>query len=154
FPELSRELEDLGTEMSVVVPRYVSISGILTDTEGATADGERDPRPVLERVRSVSGIESAESSKDRFKPVVGAFQALRWVARLLAYGLCLALLAGLIHLARMNSALHGESLSLLRLWGAGEWTLRIPSALSGLSVGALGGATAFVGWVVQGAWLS
>ena len=29
YPDLSRELEDLGPEMDTVVPRYVSVSGML-----------------------------------------------------------------------------------------------------------------------------
>src|SRR4051812_16105159 len=92
FPELARELEGLGSELPTVIPRFISISGYFND--GA-----------VDKVRSVKGIESAETSKDRLKQIIGAFQALRWMARLLAGGLCLALLTGLVHLARMNSGL-------------------------------------------------
>ena len=141
FPELAREIEDLGPEMDAVVPRYISISGILPDS-------------ALSRIKAISGIESAESSKDRYAHVVGAFRALRWMAKLLCGGLFIALLTGLIHLARTNSFLHRESLTLLRLWGASEATLKAPAILSALSVGALGGGLACLSWIVGGGWLA
>jgi cell division protein FtsX len=141
YPDLSRELEDLGGEMNAVVPRYVSISGVLPDS-------------ALQSVKSVPGIESAESSKDRYLHIVGAFSALRWVAKLLVVGLALALLTGLIHLSRMNAYLHRDALTILRLWGANEATLRVPSMISGVFVGAAGGVIAFVGWLTIGTWLA
>ncbi|MGZ3698659.1 MAG: hypothetical protein ACXWP5_11035, partial [Bdellovibrionota bacterium] len=93
YPDLGKELEDLGSESTLVIPRYVSITGMLPDT-------------AQEVVRGVRGVESVESSKDRYRHVVGAFSALRWVARLLMLGICLALLTGLIHLSKMNTYLH------------------------------------------------
>lgn len=134
YPELARELEDLGTEMEQVVPRYVSITGILSSK-------------VLEQVKAITGIEAAESSRDRYGHVVGAFSAIRWVSKALAAGLALAILTGLIHLARMNSYLHQDAISLLRLWGAENWALRLPGMVSGLIVGALGGTIASASWI-------
>ena len=127
--------------MDTVVPRYISISGILPDNS-------------VSRIKAITGVESAESSKDRYAHVVGAFRALRWMSRLLCVGLAVALLTGLIHLARMNSYLHRDSLSLLRHWGAGEATLKAPAIISGLAVGALGGAMASEGWIVVGGWFA
>ncbi len=142
YPELARELRELGGQsLSLIVPSYVSISGTV-------------PEGTLEAVRRIPGVESAESSKDRFHHIVGAFKALRWVARILAAGLLLALLTGLIHLSKMNSYLHREPVSLLRLWGAGPWAMRAPALLSGLMIGASGGAIAALGWVVCGGWLA
>src|SRR5579885_1952637 len=140
FPELAHELEGLGSEVATVIPRYISISGYLS-------------QDAVEKVRAVHGIESAETSKDRLKQVIGAFQALRWMARLLAGGLCLALLTGLVHLARMNSQLHSEAVSLLKLWGANEVSLRLPSLFSGASVGLLGGMIGTFAWMFWGSWL-
>jgi cell division protein FtsX len=140
FPELARELEGLGGDAAAVVPRFVTVSGIL-------------PAGALERVRDVHGVESAESSHDRNKQVVGAFQALRWVLRLLAAGLLVALLMGLIQLSRANAQSHADAVSLLRLWGARESTLRLPSVLSGASVGLAGAGAAALGWLAWGSWL-
>src|SRR5205823_6003404 len=104
YPDLARELDELGPEMETVIPRYVSVSGILSD--GA-----------VEKVKGVSGVDSVESSKDRNRRVLGAFLALKWLARMLGAGICLALLTGLIHLSRMNAYLHSDAISLLKLWG-------------------------------------
>jgi cell division protein FtsX len=141
YPELARELEDLGGELGAVVPRFVSATGVL-------------PGPALDRVRAIKGVEAAESSRERHQHVVGAFVALRWVARLLVAGLCLALFTGLLHLARMNSYLHQDALALLRLWGAGGVALRAPALVSGLGVGILGGLVALLAWVTGGVWLA
>jgi cell division protein FtsX len=127
--------------MTAVVPRYVSISGLLAND-------------ALAKVRAIVGIESVESSKDRYVHIVGAFSALRWVSKLLIIGLGLALLTGLIHLSRMNAFLHRDALSILRLWGATEAALRSPSMISGLIVGALGGLVASISWLVAGSWLA
>jgi cell division protein FtsX len=141
YPELSRELADLGDETNTVVPRYVQVSGMLGPS-------------LLNEVKTISGVESAESSKDRYKHIIGAFLALRWVSKFLILGIALALLTGLVQLSRMNSFLHQEAFALLRLWGAGPWTLRMPGILSGVAVGLLGGTIALSGWIFSSAWLA
>ncbi len=134
YPELSRELSDLGPELNSVVPRFVSIAGLL-------------PENASDVIRAVSGIESAESSRDRYRNVVGAFQALRWVGSVLAGGLAFSVFVGLIHLGRMNSFFHSEALSILRLWGAGALALRVPAVVSGALVGGIGGILAASAWL-------
>ncbi len=133
YPELSQELQQLESEQSAVVPRYVSVTGFLEET-------------ALEAVQRVKGVESAESSKDRYRQILGAFQVLKWITRLLQIGLAIALFTALIQLSRMNSALQGEAYSLLRLLGASEGSLRMPGLLCGLLVGVLGGVIALVSW--------
>ncbi len=140
YPDLGRELENLGSEMNAMVPRYISASGIMSED-------------ALEKVRTIKGIESADSSRDRYHHVVGAFMALRLVSRWLAAGLALALLTGLIHLARMNAEIHHDSIELLRLWGAGAIAIRSPGILSGALVGILGGTLAFGAWITAAHWL-
>ncbi len=141
YPDLTKELESFGSEMNQIVPRYISISGSLPDQ-------------ALEDVKAVSGVEAAESSKDRHEHIVGAFRALRWVARLLIAGLAVALLTGLIHLSKMNAYLHQDALSLMRLWGADGFKLRLPGAISALTVGLAGGLTAALAWAGGSAWLA
>jgi cell division protein FtsX len=141
YPELSRELEDLGPEMSSVVPRYVSITGILPDQ-------------TLDAVRGVPGIQSAESSKDRFQSVIGAFRALKWVANFLTFGLFLALITGLIHLGRTNSYLQQDAFSLMKLMGASKAALRWPGVIAGGLVGLAGGALGALAWISAGIWMA
>src|SRR5262249_48701470 len=93
YPELAQELLDLGKEMQGMVPQYISISGIL-------------PAQTLGEIRQIKGVQSAESSTDRFRNVIGAFRALKWIALLLTMGLGLAVTTGLIHLGRTNAYLH------------------------------------------------
>lgn len=137
YAKLGQELEDLGQEVDQVVPRYVSISGVL-------------PASALNMIKQIKGIESVESAKDRFASVIGAFRALRWLAIILMFGLAVALLTGLIHLVRMNAYLHRDALSLLKFWGAGNGVLAVPGMVSGLGVGLLGGAIAFFAWTLFG----
>ncbi len=141
YPELGHELEDLGKDMNQVIPRYISVSGILPDS-------------ALDQIRDIPGVESAESSKDRSHSIVEAFSALRWIARILMGGVFLALLTGLIHLSRMNAYLHKDALMLLKFWGAGSFTLLSPGMISGLVVGFLGGGVACSGWLTMGVWLT
>ena len=137
YPDLARELEDLGSEMQTVIPRYVSISGVL-------------PLKTLSAVKEVRGVQAAESSTDRFQNVIGAFRALKWIATLLTLGLGLALTTGLIHLGRTNAYLHQESSALMKLMGASQGVLRTPGLVSGFLVGLLGGALAAISWVSVG----
>lgn len=137
YPDLARELEDLGQEMFQVIPRYISVTGMLEPSS-------------LEKIKSIQGIEAAETSRDRYRPIVGAFSVLRWVARILMAGVVLALLTGLIHLSRMNIYLHQDALSLLKFWGASGGILALPGMISGAIVGILGGLIASVGWLTAG----
>ena len=114
YPELAHELEDLGSEMQTVIPRYVSISGIL-------------PANTVGEIRQIRGVQAAESSTDRFQNVIGAFRALKWIATLLTLGLALALTTGLIHLGRTNAYLHQETSSLLKLMGASRGAFARPA---------------------------
>ena len=137
YPELGRELEDLGKDTHEVIPRYLSVSGFL-------------PKDAVSRIKNIPGVESVETSKDRYRNVVGAFSTLKWLVQVLMGGMCLALLTGLVHLARMNAYLHKDSLSILKFWGANQITLMAPSLMSGLLVGILGGIIAASGWAVVG----
>jgi cell division protein FtsX len=129
YGELSRQLEELGAEENSIIPSYITVTGSLSPEE-------------IDRLRSTPGIESVETSRDRYRHVVGAFAAVKWIVDLLMVGLAVALFTGLLHLSRMNGYLHRDALSLLKFWGASPQILRTPGLLSGLSVGFLGGALA------------
>lgn len=134
YPELGAELEELGAESQSLIPRHYTVSGVLPET-------------ALARIQSVPGVESVESSKDRYRHILGAFRMLRWIARFLVAGLCLALLTGLIHLAKTNAFLHRDSVAILRQWGASRLQVRMPGMISGVWVGLLGGSLAAVLWM-------
>ncbi len=144
YPELVREILDLGPEGKAVVPRYVSISGSFA--MGGAAK-------VIDRLKAMNGVDSVASSHQRFEQVVGAFRALRTFIAVVVIGLGIALITGLVHLAKTNAFLHRESLSVLRQWGASGTLMRLPSILSCFWVGALGGGFAAIGWLLARSWL-
>ncbi len=133
YPQLGRELQTLGQDMGQVVPKFISISGIVS------------PK-VIEKVRSVSGIESVDTSKERYKQILGTLIALRWITKALIIGLVLALLTGLMQMARINSSIHQEVMSMMKQWGASPIQIRLPRLLSGMSVGLVGGVLATTAW--------
>ena len=127
YPDLARELQGLGTDMVNVIPRYISVAGMLNSS-------------VLREIKTIAGIESAESSKDRYRHIIGAFSTLRWVLRILIVGVSIALFTGLIHLSRTNGYLHRDALGLLKFWGREQ---RYP-CFSRRYVGIIGGS---LGWI-------
>ena len=133
YPALSQELMDLGPEINNIVPRHISISGILPDS-------------IQNQVKALPGIEFIESSSNRHVHTLTAFQTLQWIVRILAIGLGIALLTAMIHLTRMNTHIQKEVIDLLRFWGAGIITLRLPGFLTALSIGSLGGMITYLGW--------
>lgn len=138
-PSLSEQLVELSESepqvSELLIPRFVTVSGLLK-SDAAT------------EIKALPGVESVESSEGRTRPIASAFIALRWVARWLALGLFVALLNSLIHLGRSHAAFHGQSLAILRLWGADSIQSQLPCALSGFSIGVLGGVLACVTWFV------
>ena len=131
--DLYRELKSMGEEALPLIPRYVSIAGVL-------------PESFLSDLKRMPGVEQVETSRDRNRPAIGAFSTLRWLSRLLLAGIWLALAVGLLHLARTNSYLQRDAIEILRAWGASEWSVRLPSILSGLAIGLTGGLLALGGW--------
>ena len=140
YPELVQELENLGEDQTQVVPRTISVTGLM-------------PPRFVQDFKRVAGIQSVETTKNRYRAVMGTFTALCWVARILMAGLCLALITGLVHLGRSNGYLYRDSLRLMRIWGAGGKDLLTPGLVCGLISGSLGGFLAATGWISAGRWL-
>ena len=134
---LANELEDLGAESKTVIPKFVTISGTLNNLD-------------LDRLRAFKGVDQVESTRDRNKNTVAAYTVLNRLIGLLILGLCFALLTGLIHLVRINSHMHEDAVLLMKQWGAGIFEMRIPTFVSGLSVGLAGGVIAALSWIFVG----
>lgn len=139
-PELASELEELrsGSAQGAdepFVPRFVTIAGVI-------------PTGLIEQLKKIAGVESVDASETHSRVTADAFSTLRWLARFLILGLALALMNGLFHLARLHSSFHSQASSILRLWGADSVRTQLPSAISGLSVGLLGGVLAASGWLL------
>lgn len=139
YPELALELIQVGKDLEHIVPRYLSISGNLMDLN----------QDMLLKHPSVDRVENSEH---RFRHTIGVFETLRWISRILAGCLFGVAIVGLIHLAKTNDFSFKESLSVMRLWGASHFQLRVPSLISSVSVGLLGGVLGAVIWNVFGHW--
>lgn len=140
YPDLANELAQMGPEGDLMIPRYISITGIL-------------PPGIGERVRSLVGVEGIDSSGDRLRPVAGAFSALRWLVRALSFGLALALFAAMAQLGRLNFNHLADALATLRFWGADAFQAAIPGLLAGIFVGVLGGILGALVWIGFSGWL-
>ena len=134
---LAHELEELGPESNAIIPRYITLNGTLKNLDS-------------DKIKSMKGVEQIDSSKDRNKNVVAAYGVLNNLIRFLIIGSFFALLTGLVHLTRMNSQLHEDAVSLMKQLGAGFFETRLPTFISGLSVGVVGGILAFLGWLTMG----
>lgn len=134
-PQLHRELNALGPEASLLIPRYVSLSGVLSDS-------------AVQALEQVAGVESVDSSRDRNRTIVGAFRAIQWISRALLVGLVFSLAVGFVHLCRTHGYLQQDAVAVLKAWGGDEWHLKQPGMLSGVLVGALGGLIAAIVWAL------
>lgn len=141
YPQLKEDLISLGGDLSSLIPRHISIAGHL-------------PQGVSRAIERLPGIESTESSGDRFNHVVSAFQTLQWVGRILIVGLIIALITLMVHLMRMNVHHLKECLNLLKLLGADSFSLRFPRLAGGILVGVLSGLIAAIAWVGVGGTLT
>ena len=136
-PELARELTDLTAEGGAedLLPRFITLKGSIS-------------KSLVDEVQKIPGIDSVETSASRTRPVAQAFKTLQWIVRALGLGLLVALLSAVYHLSRSHLAIHGQTVSILRLWGGHSLKAKMPCLVSGISVGGLGGLIATGLWVV------
>ena len=133
YPELAQELGELGPEAETVVPSHLVVTGEMSAEQ-------------VQTIRGISGVESVDSSRDRYPQIVSAFEALRVVSRGLSFALLLAILAGVVQVSRMNAHLHADVMPILRLLGAGSFGMRAPSIFGGVFIGLMGGVFAAAAW--------
>lgn len=134
YPELARELEALGPEMNTIVPKYVSVSGVV---------GEE----LTEKIRAMVGVESLETSKDRFAQIVGSVRSIQKFLDVMLLGILLALLVGLVQASRAQTAIQSDAIRLMNLLGVQPTTVWCMRLLSSVTVGLLGGLLAAGLWV-------
>lgn len=137
YPELSKEISSLGEEQKALTPQYLSLKGKITNDQ-------------LIRIKKINGVESIDTSGDRFRPIVENLQALRFVTNAFLIGAFIALAALFILLSRMNRSIHDEISSLLRQMGSSEARARSPQILSGALFGlSTAGVAGFLAMLAQ-----
>ena len=94
----------------------------------------------------IPGVDSVDTSRDRYPQIISAFEALRTVCKALGLALILAILTGITQVSRMNAHLQADVLPILRLWGAGRFAIRAPAILGGLLLGVIAAGFASLAW--------
>ncbi len=142
YPELSKEIASLGDEQKALTPQYLSLKGKISQDQ-------------LNRIKKISGVESIDTSGDRFRPIVENLQAVRFVTNVFLLASLCALISLFILLARMNQTIHEEVSNLLRQMGSSESKTRLPQILSGVLFGlSTAGVAGFFAMILQDHFLS
>ena len=127
-PELVKEILSLGDEGFALLPRFVTISGKFSG-------GSDQIRESVLSLRAIEGVESVESSFERFSHVGAAFRVVSRTSLWFGVGIAFAILSLFFLIGRMNHTLFSESLSVMEFWGAGPLLLRLPLLISLLLIG-------------------
>lgn len=139
YPDLGKELGELGAEAKNLVPRYVSVTGLLNSNS-------------LDAIKQVRGVEAVETSRGRHQQMLSAYYTLKWVVRVFIGGVALAIFVALILLTKANALLQSDAIRLLKFWGASPVMLRLPSLFNGFLTGLLGGIIAIPLWQLGMLW--
>ena len=134
YPDLVDEIYQLGPEMKMTVPKYVSVSGTLKSQ-------------VISSIKSVTGVDSIDISYNKLRQAAGPFQTLRLFSKFMIFGLFIAGICGIVLLGRSIHSQMKETLSLMELMGASSFEKKTPAILSGVSVGLAAGVVSFVLWI-------
>lgn len=138
YPDLTKELRGMGQEMVSLLPRFISMSGLV------------EPG-LIEKIKSLPQIESVESSMGRFTPMISALESFKNGALVFLLGILLTLATVFFLITKMNQSLYSETLTLFKLMGADTFSLKTPGLLSGLLTGLLGGLFCVSLWFLMSA---
>lgn len=137
YPHLADELDSLGDERRMIVPRLVSITGKFSSE-------------WIDRLKTSPGIESVETSIEKTQSTLGAFRSLRWISRVLVLFLTLSLITVLFHLCRLNFSMQLDAVRVLSMLGANRFWIRFPNLVLGFFVGLSGSVFALLLWSTLG----
>lgn len=134
-PELVAELENLGEDLKGLVPIYVSAAGSFKDEQ-------------IQAVNQITGVEKIDSTKEKHHDAVAAFNALKWMVRLLLMAAGGALMLVFWQMNRSHADTMRSSWRTLTLWGASKIQAHLPLILGGLVSGLVAGFLAALGWEI------
>jgi len=141
YPELANELQSLGQDMNVLIPRFISLSGSLE--QGA-----------IEKIKAIPQVESIESSLGRYQPVLMALQSFQRGLLVFLFGLVLTFVTVLLLNAKMNQSLFIETINILKWMGANTVTLKFPAVISSVISGVLGAfLSILLWWLFSAEWI-
>jgi|GEM_PF-2949385 len=140
-PDLAKEVAALGNEKDWVTPRHFSLRGAI---------GEK----MIERLRVIPGVESVAFSAHRFQPIVENLSAIAWLSRVLFSAIAFAMLAVLILLGRLNSAIFAEAEGIVSQMGGSHWQARFPARLNPILLASAAGLVAAVCFLKLSPWFA
>lgn len=135
YPDLIDEVYQLGPEMKMTVPKYVSVAGTLSSS-------------LIPEIKKVPGVDSVDISYNKLRQAAGPFQTLRLFSKFMITGLLIAGICGVVLLGRSIHSQHRETVSLMELMGASPFEKKTPALLSGVSVGIVSGLMSFLFWIL------
>jgi len=117
YPELYRQIQDLGPEGDAMVPRFISLSG---EIPGAVAD----------RVSQIQGVEQVDTSDERHQETLSAIAAFRKASAFGIGSLFLACVLVLLQVGKYQSEVLAPVVKLFSQWGASRFRQNLPILLS------------------------
>lgn len=137
-PDLSGQLLAMGPELDRVVPSFVTLTGVRSSLE------------IMKKLEDLPVVSQVETSRNRYAPMITSFRTIQWLSRVLMLCMGIVLITVIIQYSKMSHLLQIESINLLRLYGAGPWTLKWPHLIAGFALGLASGCAAAVLWVTAG----
>lgn len=117
YPDLYRQIQDLGPEGDAMVPRFISLSGEI-------------PSSVTDKVSQISGVEQIDTSEERHKETLSAISAFRKAGALGVAALFLACALLLMQVGRYQSEVLAPVTKLFSQWGASSFKQNLPILIS------------------------
>jgi cell division protein FtsX len=133
--DLMKEIKALGQEMSLVVPRTVTLRGSALDRKPALIQG----------LQSVEGVERVDSSEAESSLWAKTLRQLRRAARAMWIALAAVALIVLMYQARFQFQADRKSMEILEMLGAPAWARWAPRWIQGALLGA---SAAMLAWMV------
>lgn len=134
YPDLAREVSSLGQDLKQIAPQYVTIRGSLSPAQ-------------VENVKRIPGVESIDSSTERFRPILESLTATQWITRIFMAACLLGLFTLLLLMSRLNHSVHAEAFRLIEQLGGTRLQARLPQVVNQTMLGLLGGTLAATAWI-------
>lgn len=117
YPDLYRQIQDLGPEGDAMVPRFISLSGEI-------------PSSIADKVSQIHGVEQVDTSEERHKETLSAIAAFRKASAWGVAALALACVLLLLQVGRYQSEVLSPVVKLFSQWGASSFKQNLPILLS------------------------
>jgi len=141
YPDLAREVSSLGQDMKMIAPEYVTIRGQIS-------------RNQLENLKRLKGVDSVDSSVERFKPIFESLQTTQWITRIFLAAVLFGLFTVLFLMSRLNASIHQNGRKLIYQLGGSRLQAKFPQVFHQTLLGVIGGILASSAWLLsQSAWI-